>query len=391
MTDFSRFNSPEANNMGSRAPIGENDPVVQEQKRLDEENARLQAELDAAANTPPAVEPVVEPPATVEPPVAAVPPVVVPPAAPVEEEDDLFKKVNGLWEVRVKSLIPGGQDQVYRGKTQKEVARQMAGGQANAQKRIHELDRAKRLKNILLEPEVLAPVQTFERKQLTADEQYKLTNQLTDPAKAPGALRTLIEAELGAPLDVVRGSLNRANLEAEENRSRVIAREWANEHAEEFYADQYNIDKLGNFFKDRGWSVTTKNLDIAFSFLDASGELHERPVESEVVAEVPAATTAAPVAAPAATPPAVPAAAPAGALPAAAPALRPADRPASSTSPTRESTTVRGSTPATPATPALVLTVEEYRRTPMSDVRRRYRNEPAYRAAVDKLIADKQI
>ena len=160
--DISRFNSPEANGRGTGDPVGENDPEVQAQVRADEEAAAA-AEAAAAENTPPA-EPIVEDPSVV--PVAEVPEAPVAVVPPAEEEDDLFRKVDGGWEVRVKSLIPGGQDQVYRGKTQKEVARKMAEGQANAQKRIHELDRAKRLKNILLEPEVLAPAPTFERRQL---------------------------------------------------------------------------------------------------------------------------------------------------------------------------------------------------------------------------------
>ena len=384
--DISRFNSPEANGRGTGDPVGENDPEVQAQVRADEEAAAAEA---AAAPPVEEVVPPVEPP--VDPPVepVAVAPVVsvVPPITSAEEEDDLFRKVDGGWEVRVKSLIPGGQDQVYRGKTQKEVARKMAEGQANAQKRIHELDRAKRLKNILLEPEVLAPAPTFERRQLTADETYKLTNQLTDPAKAPSALRALMEAELGAPLETVRGALSRTSLEAEENRSRVIAREWV-ENNPSFHASPENIQAMGNFFKERSWSVTTKNMDIAYSFLDASGALSDAPVVEEVSETVPAGATVVPVVA-APVPPVIPAA-PASALPAKPLMYRPAGP--SSTGVTRDSATVRpASQPAGPVIPKVVLSVEEYRRTPMSEVRRRYRSEPGYRAAVDALIEGKQI
>jgi len=377
--DMSRFNSPEANSRGTGVPVGESDPEVQEQIRADEEAAA------AAAAAETVIEPVVETPPVV--PVAETP--VVVPVVPAEEEDDLFQKVEGGWEVRVKSLIPGGQDQVYRGRTKKEVTLKLAEGQANAQKRIHELDRAKRLKNILLEPEVLAPAPTFERRQLSADETYKLTNQLTDPAKAPAALRTLMEAELGAPLETVRGALSRTSLEAEENRSRVIAREWV-ENNPSFYACPENIQAMGDFFKDRSWSVTTKNMDIAYSFLDASGALSEAPIEEEVRGTVPASagTVAAPAAPVAATPVTQPA--PASALPAKPPMYRPAGP--SSTGVTRDSATVRpASQPAVPATPKVVLSVEEYRKTPMAEVRRRYRQEPGYRAAVDALIASNQI
>lgn len=379
--DLSRFNSPEAGRMGMGQPVGENDPEVQEQIRADEEAAAAAAAettppVETPAETPPVVP--VETPA----PVAVVPP---PAVVPAEEEDDLFQKVDGGWEVRVRSLIPGGQDQVYRGRTKKEVTSKLAEGQANAQKRIHELDRAKRLKNILLEPEVLSPAPTFERRQLTADETYKLTNQLTDPAKAPSALRALMEAELGAPLETVRGALTRTSLEAEENRSRVIAREWVANNPS-FYGSQENIQVMGDFFKERGWSVTTKNMDIAYSFLDASGALSDVPVEEEV--HEPAAVTPAPAVTPAA--PVTPAPT-TSALPVTpAPVYRPAGP--SSTGITRDSGGVRpASQPAGPVIPKVVLSVEEYRRTPMSEVRRRYRQDPAYRAAVDELIASNRI
>ena len=171
---------------------------------------------------------------------------------------------------------------------------------------------------------------------------------------------------------------------------------WINENPE-FYNCPANIEAMQNLMSGLNWAVTIKNMDLAYQTLVDQGVLLDRPEEdassqaptqpAPVVPVVVAPVTPAPAQASAAPVLPVPASsqpAPAGALPAATKVLRPASS-STAAMPTRRIDSV------SLATPSVVLTVEEYNKMPAATVRQQYQHNPAFKAAVDKLMADGKI
>lgn len=369
------FMSPRGAATPMAPPVGENDPEVQAQVPVVEAPpATIPAEVPA--------EPVNE---------VVIPEPIAPQISPVvsveDADDEDIKKVDGMWQISVTS--ESGQVEIFRGKTKNEVIKALAKGKKHATEKIAQQQRIIETQNeVLIEPEHVELPSLLEVKQLTPEERFKISQMLTDPARVAEAYKLLKESD---PDEVERKNqeiLARINQEGND-----ITQAWVATTG--FNASRRNIRELATFMKKQGWSITAKNLDAAVDYLiktdrlvNPFGDELELPEPPVVASPQPAAPAA--VAQPAVAAPAVPPVAPAG-----PPSVLPdADRErnlrpgSSSTGGTRSDMVARPAAPASsaPATPKIVLTAEEYRRTPMSEVRRRYRTEPAYRAAVDELL-----
>jgi len=384
--DLSKFMSP-------GAPLVEGgNALTEEQRKAAIEPPVTETPADPAASVP--GETPIEAPtsaaAVVEPPVpgetSAAP--VTPVSIEDVDEEDIKRGPDGRWAVSIVS--DNGQVQTYYGKTQKEVIRQLLKAQKHATEKIAQQQRViEARKEIIVEPEKLEPLQLLQPVSLTPDDRFQIAQDIQDPAKVTDAYKRLRAAD---PEEVERK--NQQILAAEQDRSNAVTQAWILKSG--FNASKRNIRELAAFFQEKGWRVSEKNLDAAVDYLIRTGDIinafdDELPVAppvaspSEVVAPAAAPAAAAPAAsAPAPVPPA-------SGLPAETERkLRPGS---SSTGGTRADMVARPTTPvqAAPSTPKIVLTVEEYRRTPMSEVRRRYKQEPAYRAAVDELISTGKI
>jgi hypothetical protein len=282
--------------------------------------------------------------------------------------------------------------EVFSGKTKNEVMKKLAESKANATR---ELRRRKNKKSVLKElseitPEANPPVRRFEEKRLTADEQYEIANGLNTPESTLKSFDKLIEARFGASPDEIRATLNLTHEQKAFDRDRSTAVQWVSENPE-FYNCPENIESMKNFLVTRNWDVTKKNLSDAYRFLSAQGELLERE-DDEVppaavavpvvvpASVVPAAVVPAPVATPV-TPPVSSAPTP-SALPARA-VVRPGSN---STAIPRSATTV-----VAPGSGPVGLTAEEYYKIPAAAMKIRMQRDPAFRAQVDRLVAEGKI
>src|ERR1039458_5140616 len=88
--------------------------------------------------------------------------------------------------------VPGRQPQRYYGKDHAEVILRLGQAQENASKRILELRTSRGT------PDPVREIPKYEGRALSADDQFKLGQELSDPTKATGAIDRLIEARLGA-------------------------------------------------------------------------------------------------------------------------------------------------------------------------------------------------
>lgn len=309
---------------------------------------------------------------------------VVPPAptAVAEDPNDPIVKVADGYEVRI-DLGDGGGVQVFKGKSRVEVSRKLIKAQTNATREIRRRNREHQVLNESIDRTNL--VTTDPIKPLSADEIYTLTEQLKDPATAVKAHQRLLEAQLGMPVAEFRS-------EWERQRQVSVAKRWVPSNPD-FYNDPDGINAalVGRYFETHNIEVNEKNLGTVFNILKTKGALLEVP---EV--ELPEPTNA-PAAVPAAVPvAAVPAVVPTPAAPTpvskpvpVAPAPVARVRPGSaSTGLSPRQASVR---PGASAGAVVGLTAEEYNKMPSSDVKRRYKSDPAFRSGVDKLITEGKI
>src|ERR1019366_1306119 len=84
------------------------------------------------------------------------------------------------------------------------VILRLGQAQENASKRILELRTSRGT------PDPVREIPKYEGRALSADDQFKLGQELSDPTKATGAIDRLIEARLGAKPDQIRQTLSQA-------------------------------------------------------------------------------------------------------------------------------------------------------------------------------------
>lgn len=355
------------------------DPVVQDLTDVPATGASIEDEL---LNTP-TPEPEAEPVA----PSAAPAPVVTTPepvAAPVAEEGDPYKTADG-WEVKI-DLEDGGGVQVFKARTQRELISKLADAQKNATRKIRyeaQQKKERQKRRSTAEPEKVQTRTAAAPKTLSADELWSLGQGITDPTKFDKSIVAVVEARLGRTLESLIVDANKLRDVEEENRARNVSSAWVANNPE-FYNTADNRTKLLEFFQERpDWAITEKNLDIAFSFLNADDLLVERPEEVEVEPVVtPTPVAIAPATVPT-TQPQVAAPAPAG-LPEGV-RLRPGS--ASTGMSPRNASVRHGAAAASP----VGLTAEDYRKIPASETKTRYRTDPSFKASVDKLISEGKI
>src|SRR6266481_2424044 len=115
------------------------------------------------------------------------------------------------YQAKDESGLPIGPPQRFEADTKGELIDKLAAAHENATAKLYQTRREVKL-GVMLEPDPEEPILTFEPRQLTADERVRLTKDSSDPAKSSEALRTLLEAELGAPMETVRANQRDAEL-----------------------------------------------------------------------------------------------------------------------------------------------------------------------------------
>jgi hypothetical protein len=129
----------------------------------------------------------------------------------------------------------GSAFQRFSGDSQNEVVQQLIKAQSHATRKIREQSRLIKTSR----PEV-AKERSIDLKprELTADERFKISHELANPAANAEAIRTVIEAEFGAPIEDVRSILKTVTQNQQRER-------FANEAARfiNAYPDYYKVQE----------------------------------------------------------------------------------------------------------------------------------------------------
>ena len=210
---------------------------------------------------------------------------------------------------------PVGPKQRFEAETIEELKDKLKAAHQNAAAGFYE-ERKRRKLGDLIEPDPSEPVYAFEEKELTADELVQIDELMKDVTTRPQAMKLLIEAQLGAPIEKVRENLREIEYTRRSKQNEVQVDLFLVAHPDYIPSDsnQGNIEK---YLLKHELAVTKKNLDLAYDDLKADGLLTlqaPKPVETvpataaasaEAVATVSASSVSAAIVAE--TVPAVPA------------------------------------------------------------------------------------
>lgn len=249
-------------------------------------------------------------------------------------------------------LENGKPPQVFKGKTHLEVANKLLDAQAHASQRIDELKGNRKF-------DEAAPKKEVKSRVLSADERFKISQDLQDPAKAPEAVRTVVEAAVGTDLASVAERLQGDDEETEAQRIESECIKFA-KATPEFFQCRHNAQTIVEWLTVKGKPITQNNCAIAFEHLNAIGLMVQRPTAEPTPqadkSELPEPTVT--------------------------------TRPRAAISSTGIRSGDSGPTPA-PRTPAPKYTLEELERMPESVYRAKLTGEPGFAKFVDEL-AEKQ-
>jgi hypothetical protein len=166
---------------------------------------------------------------------------------------------------------PVGPLQKFEGKTQAELLEKIVAAHKNASVKVHQLQVANKL-GTLLEPDPEEPIVEFKERQLTADERVKINKMLADPGTAPEAYKIMLEAQLGAPANVIRQKFQELEINKRQDKARVEGAAFLKAHPEYVDVDANN-DLIVKYLNKRKLGYTKKNIEIAYEDLKNSGVL----------------------------------------------------------------------------------------------------------------------
>jgi len=188
---------------------------------------------------------------------------------------------------------PVGPVQYFEADTLEELLEKKDAAHENASVKLYQTRKSVKLGSIL-EPDQEEPLEQFEPKQLSADDQVKITKMLADPKTVVEAHQILMEVSLGATPEKVR-----ARLRDVEVKNRIEAIQYAvSEFRKErpAYVDSSsNKEKMERYMEKKNYAYTANNLKIAFDALVADDLLTVRAPEAPraAVPETPATPVAA--------------------------------------------------------------------------------------------------
>lgn len=366
-----------------KVAVNDPDPVRRQSALDNARSRRAQAEIDRlAAEAQAAVVPVAE---------------VLP--------EGVEKIGEGSYKLTV-APVDGSNAEIFYGKNVFELFGKLRTSKAHATARIRRTNKKVQIKEemkvlgevinypTLVSPINLTPDQIFS----LTERREKLQKEMNDPSRVIEARKELRKVDNQLELASLTFEecevINRPEIERRRREQYSTAALWIKDNPE-FNNVPENIEKFQDLMTQLNWGVTYDNMDKAFEILKEQDvllspledESSSRPIVLQpasvvpVVTAVPAAAVAAP-AVPVVTSPT--AAASASALPAAAKVLRPGSS-TTATMPTRRIE----SAPAARLAP--VLTVEEYRAMPAAEAKRRYLQDPSFKAGLDALIASGKV
>lgn len=261
--------------VGLVAGVPTNDPRIQRANPLDESSVPVVPEVPE--------------PAVSETPVAP----VVPEPVPVAELPELIYS----WQPTDEHDRPMGGKQVIKYRTPEEFQQKMTEINVNLQRELRKVSRKQRLGivdavTLPTDVEKLPATPTFERKPLTAEERFELTQQLANPETCEAARDRLLES---AGYNDMQRTVAELNERVKQNDAYVNFQIFVNQ-TPEFYAHQENVELLCDWVLKNGLNPTARNFALAYSTAKEAGLLLEPPIVREAppaVAPQPEAVVAA--------------------------------------------------------------------------------------------------
>jgi len=336
------------------------------------------------------IAPVVEPPAPVAPAAevvaeATVVPEVEDEATTIEYPFGTISKTKGGWEARVDNKDGSGV-QVYRSKTKDELIGKLMQAQAHASSKIRQQE-DERQRRLIDEPADLAPTRrALQPRQLTADEQFEYAEAMSsgDPSRMHKAQEKRDAIRFGAPIDEVMGRLVETENTLAVEAYKATAKAFMKQNDTVEFTRELG-DKIDEVLAENKWAYTVRNLNKVLETLKSQNEVTIKvSTQTTEEEELPVPTSAREVAA-VVTPAAVVVKVPPATTPKAAERLRPGS--ASTGASPRQASVRQGQAPVTP----VGLTAEEYNRLSVSETKHKYKTDPGFRSAVDKLMTEGKI
>jgi hypothetical protein len=175
------------------------------------------------------------------------------------------KKFSIEYQIEDDNGAPIGPPQHFEADTQKELLDMVKNAHRSAAKEMYKEKKARKIGDMIT-PDPDQPIQRFERKILSADDRTKLAAALKDPQTGPEAVRTLLEAELGAPVDSVREALQYVEVRKRIDMANLETDKFLGAHSEYVQCDS-NEDLIKRWLNKRNLAITHKNLELAYEDL----------------------------------------------------------------------------------------------------------------------------
>lgn len=164
----------------------------------------------------------------------------------------------------------GARASTFKGKTYKEVADKLLESQANANREIVRLRK----------PDQGRTPFKVETKQLTPDDRFRLSSEITDPSKVVEAVTEIVTAQQGAPPQAVTRAISQQDQRESDAYYIEQARRFAMA-APDYYPVPENRDALFEEIKANNYDVTANNMMIAWQTLKERGDTVPWPNEEE--------------------------------------------------------------------------------------------------------------
>lgn len=191
---------------------------------------------------------------------------------------EMLKRDGDRWFVEI-DPGDGTPTQKFYGDTQEAVVAELVKAQSHATKKI-------RSQAALLK---VQPVKNQERsidfnpRELTADERVNLAHQLANPGQNAEALRSVIEAEFGAPIETIRATLKQVVHRDEKEKISAEAKIFLDRYPD-FQKSSQNEKLILDYLTSRNMDYTADNLSLAYEDLTASDLLQLKTTSSAPLA-----------------------------------------------------------------------------------------------------------
>ena len=133
----------------------------------------------------------------------------------------------------------------------------------------------------------------FKPRELSVEENYDIARRLTDPTTSSAATDELLEARLGAPLNVIGSTLQKTQQEVIALRAKLEANSFVVENPD-YYKCSENFEAITSWMVRYELAPVKENFQKAYDTLKAQGLLVEgaAPVQTAPVVETPVVTEA---------------------------------------------------------------------------------------------------